>query len=163
MTESELESLVSRLFGRDQLRTGTIRPGAAKHSGRSALRPRTPKRLRPRGSAPHRSRRITPEKIGKFPPVQVILLDQKRRYEIERDDRMKLLSVPVWQGERVAVPGRKPRVRPNVASGRSSCPTSISSALKEPSWNGRLALLRTSRRSGCTPPRHDGRPAASAG
>jgi hypothetical protein len=29
--------------------------------------------------------------------MQVMLLDQKRRFEIERDERVKLLCVPIWQ------------------------------------------------------------------
>ena len=32
-----------------------------------------------------------------FPPTQVILLDEKREYEIRRDERMKLLALPLWQ------------------------------------------------------------------
>ncbi|HMF13982.1 MAG TPA: hypothetical protein VKE94_16805, partial [Gemmataceae bacterium] len=32
-----------------------------------------------------------------FPPLQVILLDEKRAYEVERDERIKLLALPLWQ------------------------------------------------------------------
>ena len=38
-----------------------------------------------------------PGLIKTFPPAQVILLDEKHDYEIQRDDRMKLLALPLWQ------------------------------------------------------------------
>jgi hypothetical protein len=37
------------------------------------------------------------ERLLRFPADQVILLDQKREYEVRRDDLMKLLSLPSWQ------------------------------------------------------------------
>src|SRR5262249_12826020 len=38
-----------------------------------------------------------PELADKFAPLQVILLDAKRDYEIQRDERMKVLALPMWQ------------------------------------------------------------------
>ena len=38
-----------------------------------------------------------PDAIAKFPPLQLVLIEQKHWYEIERDERTKLLCVPVWQ------------------------------------------------------------------
>lgn len=35
--------------------------------------------------------------VETFPPTQVILLDEKRDYEIQRDERIKLLRIPLWQ------------------------------------------------------------------
>jgi len=35
--------------------------------------------------------------IATFSPTQVILVDEKRNYEIQRDERMKLLALPLWQ------------------------------------------------------------------
>jgi hypothetical protein len=35
--------------------------------------------------------------LRKFPPLQVILLDEKRDYELRRDEAMKLLALPPWQ------------------------------------------------------------------
>jgi hypothetical protein len=35
--------------------------------------------------------------VNRFPPLQVILLDEKRAYEIQRDERIKLLALPLWQ------------------------------------------------------------------
>ena len=37
------------------------------------------------------------ELIEKFSPLQVILLDEKRQYEIGRDEQMKLLALAPWQ------------------------------------------------------------------
>jgi hypothetical protein len=36
-------------------------------------------------------------RIEKFPPMQVILIDELNRYETARDDLLKWLSVPAWQ------------------------------------------------------------------
>jgi hypothetical protein len=35
--------------------------------------------------------------VKTFSPTQAVLVDEKREYEIERDERMKLLSMPIWQ------------------------------------------------------------------
>jgi hypothetical protein len=35
--------------------------------------------------------------VRKLAPVQVILLDEKRAYEVQRDERLKLLSLAPWQ------------------------------------------------------------------
>ncbi|HEX4070196.1 MAG TPA: hypothetical protein VHX68_03475, partial [Planctomycetaceae bacterium] len=43
-----------------------------------------------------------PQLVKSFPPTQAILLDEKRDYEIDRDDRAKLLAVPLWQIDAVA-------------------------------------------------------------
>jgi hypothetical protein len=40
--------------------------------------------------------------VNRFLPLQVILLDNKYAYEIERDERMKLLALPLWQIESLA-------------------------------------------------------------
>jgi hypothetical protein len=40
-------------------------------------------------------------RIDQFPPEQVILLDEKRAYDVRRDDDMKLLSLAPWQIEAV--------------------------------------------------------------
>jgi hypothetical protein len=39
------------------------------------------------------------EVIKRFPADQVHLLDQKREYEVRRDEVMKLMTLPPWQGE----------------------------------------------------------------
>src|SRR5262249_7960079 len=39
------------------------------------------------------------ERVMRFPPDQVILLDEKREYEERRDEFMKLMTLPPWQFE----------------------------------------------------------------
>jgi hypothetical protein len=39
------------------------------------------------------------KKVNTFPATQVIFLDEKREYEIRRDENMKWLSLPYWQAE----------------------------------------------------------------
>jgi hypothetical protein len=37
--------------------------------------------------------------VQQFPSLQVVLLDEKREYEVRRDERMKWLSLPYWKVE----------------------------------------------------------------
>lgn len=45
---------------------------------------------------------IPEERLKRFPADQVILLDEKREYEVRRDELMKLVPLPAWQGEAMA-------------------------------------------------------------
>jgi hypothetical protein len=96
MTEPEIEKFVSHLsgvmgFAREQA-------GLAPRSVRARLRARVSDPERVRAA---RQRLIEagygPDLVKSLPPTQAILMDEKRDYEIERDDRMKLLAVPLWQ------------------------------------------------------------------
>jgi hypothetical protein len=101
MTEAELEKFVSHFcsvmnFSREQ-------------AGRSLRSPRP--RLQARATDTERVRAArrrlveagcTETLVNQFPPLQVILLDDKRAYEIERDERMKFLSLPLWQIDSLA-------------------------------------------------------------
>jgi hypothetical protein len=40
--------------------------------------------------------------VRRFPPLQVILLDEKREYEVRRDEGMKLLALAPWQIDALA-------------------------------------------------------------
>lgn len=40
---------------------------------------------------------IFEERLRRFPPDQVILLDEKREYEVRRDEAMKYMKLPTWQ------------------------------------------------------------------
>jgi hypothetical protein len=110
MAESEIETLVSRLsgvmsFAREQ----------AGHPPRD-LRPLLQARARDQERIGAARRRLVeagspPKRVEQFPPLQVILLDEKREYEVQRDERMKLLALPLWQiqdcdGSEGGEPGR---------------------------------------------------------
>jgi hypothetical protein len=96
MTESEMEKFVGRLSG--------VMGFAREQAG---LEPRSLRsRLRARVSDPERVRAARqrlieagygPDLVKSFPPTQAILVDEKCDYEIQRDERMKLLAVPFWQ------------------------------------------------------------------
>ena len=141
MTESELEALVSRLSG--VISFAREQSGQPPRSVRAASACRGQgRRNGPRRSPARWSRLAARREIGaSFPPLQIILLDQKHRYEIERDERLKLLCVPVWQSRGSAPAGKPAGALPN-GPWRSCCRTSESSAPRKPSWNGSVALLR---------------------
>ena len=42
---------------------------------------------------------IPEERLRQFPPEQVIVLDEKREYEVRRDEVMKLMNLPTWEAE----------------------------------------------------------------
>jgi hypothetical protein len=96
MTEVELDALVGRLSG--VISFAREQPGQPPRSIRTALRASAKDAL---ALAAAKVRLVKSgckeEAIAKFPALQVVLLDQKHRYEIERDERLKLLAVPVWQ------------------------------------------------------------------
>jgi hypothetical protein len=39
------------------------------------------------------------EKLKEFPPLQVVLLDEKRAHDVARDEVMKWMKVPYWQAD----------------------------------------------------------------
>jgi hypothetical protein len=57
---------------------------------------------------------IPEERLLQFPPEQVILLDEKREFEVRRDNVFKIMNVPFWQAEAlgggVYKPGKEPAV-----------------------------------------------------
>jgi hypothetical protein len=42
---------------------------------------------------------LSEERLARFPADQVLLLDEKREYEVIRDDAVKLMKLPTWQAE----------------------------------------------------------------
>jgi hypothetical protein len=42
------------------------------------------------------------ERLQRFPVEQVLLLDEKREYEVRRDELMKLMNLPIWQVQLLA-------------------------------------------------------------
>jgi hypothetical protein len=96
MTESQVEKLLSRLSG--VMSFARQQAGQAPRSLRARLEARVkdPERVRA-------ARRRLVEAghaeslVGKFPAVQVILLDERREYELRRDEGIKLLALAPWQ------------------------------------------------------------------
>jgi hypothetical protein len=48
---------------------------------------------------------LAEEKVKQFPVQQVILLDEKREYEIQRDRVLTMTAVPYWEAEKVLAAG----------------------------------------------------------
>jgi hypothetical protein len=58
------------------------------------------------------------ERVLRFPADQVILLDEKREFEVRRDDIFKLMNLPTWQIEAIAAKTRPFGLVPNSESAR---------------------------------------------
>jgi hypothetical protein len=96
MTEAELEKFVSRFSG--------VMNFAREQGGRSLRNPEPGLQRRAKESkkvAAARGRLVeagcAEPLVKRLPPLQVILLDDKQAYEVERDERLKLLALPLWQ------------------------------------------------------------------
>jgi hypothetical protein len=96
MSEAELECFVSHFCG--------VMSFAREQAGRppGSLRPELGARVRNDKAVDAARRRLieagqAEALVNRFSPLQVILLDDRRAYEIERDERRKLLGLPFWQ------------------------------------------------------------------
>ena len=96
MSEIEMEEFVSHLSG--MIGFAREQAGQAPRNVRAGLRALVNNLERARAA---RQRLVEagyrPELVKLFPPMQAILVDEKRDYAIERDERMKRLAVPLWQ------------------------------------------------------------------
>jgi hypothetical protein len=79
------------------------------------------------------------DRIEKFSPLQVILLDEKRKYEIRRDENMKLLGLASWQID--ALGGEK-REREGDCLFADFLPHVVQARRAQARLEQRLALLR---------------------
>jgi hypothetical protein len=52
---------------------------------------------------------LAEERLLRFPPEQVILLDEKREYDVRIDDIIKIMNLPAWQAELLAAQNRLAR------------------------------------------------------
>jgi hypothetical protein len=96
MSETQLDDLVGRLSGR----MGFARELMGQPPGgfRARLAPFVKDAARVRAAqARLAAAGGSRELIGKFLPTQVILLDEKRAYEVRRDEESKLLAFAPWQ------------------------------------------------------------------
>ena len=76
------------------------------------------------------------ERLLRFPAHQVILLDEKREYEVRRDDTMKLMNLPMWQVQSLAADVEK----------ANKAPTVFAEALVEGIYNVRKSQARLDQR-----------------
>jgi hypothetical protein len=107
MTEEQLQNFVSHLSG--VLGLARAQAGQTPRNLRAALaeevkdadRVRAARaRLIQTGSVEDMVQRFL--LVWRFPPLQVILLDDKREYELRRDERAKLLALAPWQIDALA-------------------------------------------------------------
>jgi hypothetical protein len=96
MTRAEIDHVVSHF-------TGLMSFARAK-AGKPPRAPRTALQARGKDAASVRSARrrlieagCAEDLVNRFPALQVILLEDKREFEIQRDERLKLLALPLWQ------------------------------------------------------------------
>jgi hypothetical protein len=107
MTGAEVEKFVGRLSG--VMSFAREQAGEPPRSLRAALaaRVKDPERVRAA-----RGRLIEAggkeDLVGKLPPAQVILLDEKRAYDLVQDERFKLVGLALWQVEALRGSGSNP-------------------------------------------------------
>jgi hypothetical protein len=101
MTEAQVDQLVGRLSG--VMGVVRVQTGQSPRSLRAALEARAKDADRVRAA---RGRLVeagcAEGLVKKFPAAQVILLDEKRDYEVRRDEGMKLLALAPWQIDALA-------------------------------------------------------------
>jgi hypothetical protein len=105
MTESDVDQLVSHLaamlsFHREQ-------EGKAPRNIRGQLQGRLQALAKDADRTRDTQRRLidagyTESLVRRFPPSQLILLGEKLEFEVQRDERTKLLSLPLWQVDSLA-------------------------------------------------------------
>ena len=127
MTEAEVEDVGEPSVRRDGLRPRAGRPAAPEPAGRTAGRGiKDPDRIAGRLAARLVEAGGTALPILSCRPLQVILLDERRTYEVRRDERLKLLALAPWQIDVLAAGEESGRGADGLLRG-SSCPTSTRS------------------------------------
>ncbi len=96
MSEGDLKKVVVKI----RKLMGLVGPGGPKEDAADVFRDRA------RDEAGVRAARarlvqsgLPPERVKQFPALQVVLLEERLRFEVRRDDAMKWLSLPYWQAE----------------------------------------------------------------
>jgi hypothetical protein len=80
------------------------------------------------------------ERVRRFSADQVILLDEKREYEVRRDEIMRTTRLPVWQAEAVA--SREDKKRPPAVFADTLVPGTSAVRRARGRLDQRIALLR---------------------
>ncbi len=160
MTDVETEAFVSRLSG--VISFAREQSGQPPRSVRAALK----SAAKDENAVAAGRRRLVehgcaPGTVKQFPVMQVILLEQKHQYEIERDERLKLLSVPVWQ---MASPAEVSRPKSAASLPFSELLPNIEKVrAEEAELERQLALLRIVEAVRLYAAEHDGKPPGAAG
>lgn len=81
--------------------------------------------------------------VGRFPADQVILLDERRRYEVNRDEDMKLMALPTWEFAARAVRPMQGRKMAEPSLFDLFLPAIYKVRLAQGRLEQRVALLRT--------------------
>jgi hypothetical protein len=82
---------------------------------------------------------IPEDRLARFPADQTILLDEKREYEVRRDEEMKLMNLPTWQIETLTA-RTKPSKEPALIA--SLTPAVLRVRRAQSRLEQRIALLR---------------------
>jgi hypothetical protein len=98
MTEAEMEKIVRRLSGMMNFARQQAGESPRNLRGALAARVKDPKSARARLVEAGCKEDV----VRTFPAMQVILLDEKREYEVRRDERLKLLTLAPWQMDALA-------------------------------------------------------------
>jgi hypothetical protein len=100
--------------------------------------------------------------VEKLPPLQVVLLDEKRADEARRDEEAKLIGLPPWQAEPLAGRGEPGRAADGLFA--DLVPHAPEARRAQGRMGQRVALLRCVEALRLYAADHDGRlPAALAG
>jgi hypothetical protein len=94
---------ITRFIAKLEKLLGDGNPSAGEQGIRAALE----QRMEPDRKISAARRRLidfgfAEERLLSFPPAQIILLDEKREYQVRRDDVLKLMSLPMSQGVTLA-------------------------------------------------------------
>jgi hypothetical protein len=158
MTDSEIETFVGRLSG--VISVARQQAGQPPRSVRAALNAAV-KDAESLKAARQRliEGGLAAKKVEQFPAAQVVLLEQKHRYVIERDDRLKLLAVPIWQ---IAAKSKAPaRIGTSLSPLRDLLPNIEKVRAEEAELERQLALLRYIEAIRLYAAEHDGKAPAS--
>lgn len=152
MSPDQLKKLIQHV---DRLRDILREPKKKETTTRAWLNART-KNEQTMREARHRLVEVGfgEERLRRFPPEQILLLDERREYEARRDEYLKLMNLPYWQVQQEAKKS-KPDKEPALFDGLVPALTKVRRA--QGRLEQRIALLRTVEAIRMYPAAHDGK------
>jgi hypothetical protein len=110
MTEIQLRKIVERVRALLELING---PGTVpEQTVREWLETRTKDKAHVRAARKRLAQALAPTdatKFESFPPLQIVLLDEKLTFEVRHDERMKALALPYWQAHTIFAAISRPK------------------------------------------------------